>query len=217
MCLTTLWWSLSFSGESEKLLLSKISILELFNKQRIPLSCTMNPLSSLSLKFSPMMTAQSALARLASTFKVKMNELNYFFAPTLNKQMSETSQEVEQPTGLDSIHTETEQKPQNVRQATFSWRRSGKAIWVPWSLDTPFCIFCLLTWQKKIWFFTVLLWVWEQLRAFRVFPFVIWCVSKSCYGFGHCEPHLFDTCHLFVGCLYVIHLPAAQSLCFLAI
>lgn len=60
------------------------------------------------------MTAQSALARLASTFKVKLNEISYFFAPTLNKQMTDTSQEVEHPTGLDSIHTETEQKPQSV-------------------------------------------------------------------------------------------------------
>lgn len=140
-----------------------------------------------------------------------------FFSPTLNKQMTETSQEVEQPTGLDSIHTETEQKPQSVRHVTFSWRRSRKAIWVSCSSDTPFCIFYHLTWQKKGLIFTVLLWVWEQLRTFRVFPFVIWCVSKSCYGFDHCKPHLFDTFNLFVGCLYVMHLPAAQVLCFHAI
>lgn len=38
----------------------------------------------------------------------------FFFAPAPNKQMRETSQEVEQPTVFDSIHTEVEQKPQSV-------------------------------------------------------------------------------------------------------
>lgn len=70
---------------------------------------------------------------------------------------------------------------------------------------------------KNMWIFTVLLWVWDQSWAFRVFPLVIWCVSRSCYGFDHNEPHLLDTFHLFVSCLYVVHLPAAQALCFLAI
>lgn len=38
----------------------------------------MNPLSSLPLKFH-VVTAQSVLARLASTFKMKLNELVFFF------------------------------------------------------------------------------------------------------------------------------------------
>lgn len=125
--------------------------------------------------------------------------------------MTETSWEVEQ-IHWSWVHSQkTKQKPQSVcpseaaASATLSWRRSGKAIWVSCSLDTPLCIFYHLTWRKisNLYCSVVSL---SQLWAFRGFPFVIWCVSKSCYRFGHHEPHLFDTFHLFVGCLYVIHL-----------
>lgn len=63
------------------------------------------------------MTAESLFARMASTLVKEIERIIVclgFFIPILNKQMTETSQDAEGPTGLDFIHIETEQKPQKI-------------------------------------------------------------------------------------------------------